>query len=107
MNKTLQFYFFSSSYIWLLKLSYLWYCVIGFCTVFFGGWLLSFLFDLIHCGGEKKIFIDSKEMYYDTDLFVPPVAKYLLKQNAKRLKTDYNVSIIGHTYDLDRLGVGT
>lgn len=45
-------------------------------------------------GGKHKIYIDSKHIYIDTDLFSPPIAKRLKRQNAKLLESDVNVSLI-------------
>lgn len=83
-----------AEYIWLLKLSYLWYGVIGFLTTFIVGYVLSFLLDLCSVGGPKKIYLDTKNRYIDTELFSPPVSKRLKRQNAKFLERDSNVSVM-------------
>lgn len=80
-------------YIWLLKISYLWYGVVGFLITFFVGYVMSFLLDLCNLGGSKKIYLDTKKRYIDTELFSPPVSKRLKKQNARFLERDSNVSI--------------
>lgn len=81
-------------YIWLLKISYLWYGVIGFFITFIVGYVLSFLLDLCNLGGSKKIYLDTKRRYIDTELFSPPVSKRLKRQNARFLERDSNVSIV-------------
>lgn len=80
-------------YIWLLKLSYLWYGVLGFLITFIVGYVLSVLLDLCNLGGPKKIYLDTKRRYIDTELFSPPVSRQLKRQNARYLERDSNVSI--------------
>lgn len=81
-------------YIWLLKLSYLWYGVFGFLITFIVGYVLSVLLDLCNMGGPKKIYLDTKRRYIDTELFSPPVSRQLKRQNARYLERDSNFSNI-------------
>lgn len=81
-------------YIWLLKISYLWYGVVGFLITFIVGYVVSALLDLCNKGGSKKIYLDTKRRYIDTELFSPPVSKRLKRQNARFLERDSNVSIL-------------
>lgn len=83
-----------AEYIWLLRLSYLWYGVIGFFITFIVGYVVSFALDLCNLGGSKKIYLDSKSRYIDTELFSPPVSKRLKRQNARFLERDSNVSMM-------------
>lgn len=75
----------------------MWYGVLGFLITLFGGWLASILYDCMHIGGEKKIFLDSTENYMDPDLFSPPIARRMRQRNAKLLEKDANVSFLLHS----------
>lgn len=90
-------------YIWLLKVSYLWYGVFGFVITFIVGYVVSFSLDLCNLGGSKKIYLDTKKRYIDTELFSPPVSKRLKKQNARYLERDSNVSILRSVVSLLKL----
>lgn len=81
-------------YIWLMKVSYMWYGVFGFLITFIVGYVVSVSLDLCNYGGSKKIYLDTKKRYIDTELFSPPVARRLKRQNARFLERDSNVSIV-------------
>lgn len=80
-------------YIWLLKLSYLWVGVLGSTVTFIVGYVVSCLLDLFNLGGLKKIYLDTNNLYIDLELFSPPIARQLKKQNARILERESNVSI--------------
>lgn len=81
-------------YMWLMKVSYLWYGVLGFLITFIVGYVVSISLDLCNLGGPKKIYLDTKKRYIDTELFSPPISRQLKKQNARFLERDSNVSIV-------------
>ncbi len=85
-------------YMWLMKVSYLWYGVFGFVITFIVGYVVSFSLDLCKLGGSKKIYLDTKRRYIDTELFSPPVSKQLKRQNARYLERDSNVSVCVHRF---------
>lgn len=78
----------------------MWYSVFGFLTSLFGGWITSVLYDLLHMGGEKKIFLDESQMYMDPDLFSPPIARRMRASNAQLLAKDADVSVEDSNYCL-------
>lgn len=80
-------------YFWYFKISYLWYGAFGFIVTCSCGWLFSVLFTALNVGGESKIYLDNNKRYYNTDLFSPPIARNLKKQNADKLANDANVSL--------------
>lgn len=77
-----------SSYFYFYRISYMWYVVIGFFITLFVGYVLSFIFEKLNRAGEIKIYTDSSQMFYNTDLFSPPFAKRLKKQMAKKLESN-------------------
>lgn len=85
-------------YVWLLKISYLWYGVVGYFVTFLVGWTISIGLDCLNMGGKKKMYLDRNQMYINTDLFSPPIANYLKKENQKKLAKETNVSNMGYFY---------
>ncbi|KAJ6636072.1 putative sodium-dependent multivitamin transporter, partial [Pseudolycoriella hygida] len=81
-------------YFWLFKISYLWYGVIGWIITFVVGYVVSVVLDLCNIAGSKKIYLDTKRRYIDTELFTPPVSRRLKRQNARYLERDSNFSNI-------------
>jgi len=55
---------------------------------------VSVMLDLCNYGGPKKIYLDTKKRYIDTELFTPPISKRLKKQNARFLERDSNFANI-------------
>lgn len=83
-----------TEYFWLFKLSYMWYCVLGFTVTILVGYLLSFLFEQIGIQGKSKIYLDDEETCINTDLFSPPIARRLKRQFATHLERGGNVSFL-------------
>lgn len=77
-------------YFYLYRISYMWYVVIGFLVSFVSGYLISWLLESFDKAGEVKIYTDSSRSFYNTDLFSPPVARYLKRQMAKRIESSGN-----------------
>lgn len=73
----------------------MWYAPLGFCIVFFGGWLISVILDILNLGGEPTIYMDADKKIINADLFSPPIAKRLRLQNAKFLENGFSVSKTG------------
>lgn len=84
-----------SSYFYLYRISYMWYVVIGFFVALIVGYATSFVLEYFGKEGEIKIYTDNTRMFYNTDLFSPPIAKRLKIQMAKNLETN------GFTYPND------
>ncbi|KAJ6635574.1 putative sodium-dependent multivitamin transporter [Pseudolycoriella hygida] len=83
-----------TEYVWLLKLSYLWYGVVGWIVTFVVGYAISVLLDLCNVGGPSKIYLDTKRQYIDTELFSPPISKLLKNQNARFLERDNHAATV-------------
>lgn len=81
-------------YIWLFKISYLYYAPIGFCISFFGGWIFSLLLDSLGLGGTQTIYLANNPNVINADLFSPPIASRIRLRNAKYLEAEYNVSFV-------------
>lgn len=70
----------------------MWIGVVGALVTVFGGWLVSAVLNACGWGGDHLIYLDTKQMYVNADLFVPPLARRLKAHNARRMETDPNVS---------------
>lgn len=81
-----------TEYFWLFKLSYMWYCVLGFTVTILVGYFLSFIFEQIGIQGRSKIYLDDDETCINTDLFSPPIARRLKRKFATHLERGGNVS---------------
>lgn len=64
----------------------------GFCITLFGGWFLSWIFECCGLAGDKVIFLDGEKKIFNVDLFSPPIAKRLQRENAKYLENNFTVS---------------
>lgn len=75
-----------SSYFYLYRISYMWYVVIGFFVALTVGYITSVILERLNKAGEIKIYTDNTQMFYNTDLFSPPIAKRLKIEMAKKLE---------------------
>lgn len=64
----------------------MWYVVIGFFVALIVGYVTSVILERLNRAGEIKIYTDNTQMFYNTDLFSPPVAKRLKIEMAKKLE---------------------
>lgn len=87
-------------YLWLFKISYLYYAPIGFCITFFSGWLFSLIFDSLGLGGIQTIYLNGNPNIINPDLFSPPIANRIRRCNAKYLEDEHHVSnvLLQHLY---------
>lgn len=74
----------------------MWIGVLGALFTCFSGWLVSTVLNACGCGGEHLIYLDTKQMYINADLFVPPLARRLRARNARQMEIDENVSDSKH-----------
>lgn len=69
----------------------MWYSPLGFCLSLFGGWLISVILDYFNMAGESTIYMDENKKIINADLFTPPLAKRIRKQNAEILGKNFEV----------------
>ncbi|KRF98886.1 uncharacterized protein Dwil_GK27579 [Drosophila willistoni] len=72
-------------YFYLYRISYMWYAALGFLVAFFVGWLLSYLFAWLKWDDNRRIYQDLDCTLIKHDLFVPPLARRLQRQQMPRL----------------------
>ena len=72
------------SYFYLYKVSYLYTVVIGFFITFIVGYATSRLLNALKMSKADKIYIERDESLINFDLFFPPIAKSLRKQQLKK-----------------------
>uniref|UniRef100_A0A034VML1 Putative sodium-dependent multivitamin transporter n=1 Tax=Bactrocera dorsalis TaxID=27457 RepID=A0A034VML1_BACDO len=70
-------------YNWFFRLSYMWYCVIGFLVTLIGGYVLSLLLEVLKWADNRQIYLDHQQI--DVDLFVPPLARRLRRHDAEEM----------------------
>lgn len=70
----------------------MWYAPMGFFISFIGGWLISIALELFGLEGESTIYTDTERRIFNADLFSPPIARRLRKQNAAILEKCFSVS---------------
>nr|XP_014102093.1 putative sodium-dependent multivitamin transporter [Bactrocera oleae]XP_036230711.1 putative sodium-dependent multivitamin transporter [Bactrocera oleae] len=70
-------------YNWFYRLSYMWYCVIGFLITLIGGYVLSLLLEALKWADNKQIYLDHQQI--DVDLFIPPLARRLRRHDAEEM----------------------
>lgn len=78
-----------SDYFYLYRLSYMWYCVLGFLVTLLVGFLVSNLLNRLNMRGyvNEKIYLDDQKTFLNPDLFSPPVAKRLRLRFAAHLES--------------------
>lgn len=79
-----------SDYFYLYRLSYMWYCVLGFLVTLFVGFVVSQVLNRLNMRGyvNEKIYLDTQQKYLNPDLFSPPVAKRMRLRFAAFLESD-------------------
>lgn len=82
-------------YFYLYRISYMWYAALGFLITFFGGWLLSWIFELLNWDNNRRIYQDADCTLIKHDLFVPPLAKRLQRRQMPLLVVTGTSSEIG------------
>lgn len=87
LNQTID----DNAYPYLYRISYLWYSPIGFCISFFGGWLLTIVFEYFNCEGTKAIYLDDEKKLINADLFSPPIARIIRDKNAQFIQNELKV----------------
>lgn len=70
----------------------MWYSPLGFCISLFGGWLISVMLEYFNLAGESTIYSDESKTIINADLFSPPIAKRIRKQNAEILGKNFAVN---------------
>lgn len=79
----------------------MWYAPLGFAISFFGGWLLSVIFENSGLAGEPTIYLDDNKTLINADLFTPPLAKRIRIRNAEILERNLAVmKMILNLYEL-------
>ncbi|KAI8125001.1 putative sodium-dependent multivitamin transporter [Lucilia cuprina] len=69
-------------YFWLYRLSYMWYCVLGFIITLCCGYMFSWLLELFNWADNSQIYLDFACKQLDYDLFVPLLSRKLQEQAA-------------------------
>lgn len=81
-------------YFYLYRLSYMWYCVLGFIVTLLVGFVVSQVLNRMNMRGyeSEKIYLDEQRRYLNPDLFSPPVAKRLRLRFAQYLESAEGVN---------------
>lgn len=76
-------------YFYLYRLSYMWYCVLGFLVTLLVGFVVSQVLKRLNMQGQvnEKIYLDEQQKYLNPDLFSPPIAKRLRQRFATFLES--------------------
>lgn len=71
-------------YLWIYKLSYLWYSVMGLLITIIVGYMFSLIFAKLSWDHNDIIYINSNRNCINYDLFVPPLSRRLKNKALKR-----------------------
>ncbi|KAH8298538.1 hypothetical protein KR044_009942 [Drosophila immigrans] len=72
-------------YFWLYRLSYLWYCVLGFLVTTFIGYCSSIILAHFNYADNSRIYVDKQQKHLDYDLFAPMLSSRWRRQQQKQL----------------------
>ncbi|KAH8355344.1 hypothetical protein KR093_011507 [Drosophila rubida] len=72
-------------YFWLYRLSYLWYCVLGFLLTTLIGYCGSIILAHFNCADNSRIYVDKQRKHLDYDLFAPMLSNRWRRQQQKQL----------------------
>lgn len=78
------FTLFSFSYFYFYKISYLYTVVIGFLITSIVGYITSLLLKALRIARTDRVYIDADKNLINYDLFFPPIAASLKKQQTKQ-----------------------
>ncbi|KAL7738439.1 hypothetical protein ACLKA6_006750 [Drosophila palustris] len=70
-------------YFWLYRLSYLWYCVLGFLVTTLVGYCGSIALARYNCADNSQIYLDKHKKHLDYDLFAPILSRRWRRQQQK------------------------
>uniref|UniRef100_T1H3J5 Sodium-dependent multivitamin transporter n=1 Tax=Megaselia scalaris TaxID=36166 RepID=T1H3J5_MEGSC len=69
-------------YLWLYRVSYLWYPVMCFVITLVLGYVLSLIYEVLKLDNNMRIYKDNYKLVINYDLFIPPLAKRLRSKNS-------------------------
>lgn len=82
-----------SDYFYLYRLSYLWSVVLGYLTTFIIGYGTSLILRWLDYQGPERIYLDNAQVYINTDLFSPPIAKRMKRKLARHIENGGEIEI--------------
>ncbi|KFB39610.1 AGAP004199-PA-like protein [Anopheles sinensis] len=80
-----------SDYFYLYRLSYMWFSVLGYLVTFAVGYGTSLLLRWRGMAGTERIYLDEQQVYLNTDLFSPPVARAMKQRMARFIENGGDV----------------
>lgn len=69
----------------------MWYAPLGYFIVLIVGWLISVILEWFGLEGKSTIYTDENRTIINADLFTPPLAKLLRRQNADIMEKNFTV----------------
>ncbi|XP_068144996.1 putative sodium-dependent multivitamin transporter [Drosophila tropicalis] len=76
----------SEDIFWLYRLSYLWYCVLGFLLTLGVGYFLSIILEHFKWAENSQIYLDKYQKQLDYDLFAPILSRRWRRKDQQRLQ---------------------
>lgn len=77
-------------YFWLYRLSYLWYCVLGFLVTIFVGYCGSITLARFNYADNSQIYLDKHQNHLDYDLFAPILSRRWRRQQQNHLDQTFH-----------------